>query len=291
MAESAISFSGMTFAEAQAKARMVFKRQDYETPDLDARLLLENASAATQAELISKSRSVLPEETAIQFAALVHRRVCGEPVHRILQFRDFFGRKFRLSSETLVPRPDTEILVEQVLGYCKSQSRPFHLLEIGTGAGIIAISLGAECRHLEITATDVSRDALATARQNADMHIPGGRVKFLHSDLFANLEGKFDAIVSNPPYIPTNDLAGLQTEVVDHDPVRALDGGADGLDYYREIFDKGRGFLKSGGMVFVEIGIGQKDDVCGIAASNDYTVVDVACDLSGLERVVVSEIL
>ena len=256
-----------------------------DTPQLDARLLLEKASGFDHAGLISHMNDVADVGVAPTFTKLIERRLNGEPVHRILGYREFFGRRFNLNRASLVPRPDTEILVENVLEQFCDATQVLKILDVGTGSGAIAVTLAAELPNASVTATDIDADALEQAHENADTHRVVPRMQFLKSDMFENVVGKFDIIVSNPPYIIRNDLNKLQVEVRCHDPLRALDGGEDGLDFYRTILEDGREFLEPGGVLFLEIGAGQAQEINSIAQQNDFNCIEMASDLSGTIRV------
>lgn len=264
------------------KAAHQFSRAGFQTPELDAKLLLQHLTGYSGAELISKSNDILSAEQTVQFVSLIERRLKHEPVHRIMGYREFYGREFFLSDETLVPRPDTETLVEEVI-----KLKPARVLEIGTGSGAIAVSLAAELQQAEIVATDISKSALETASGNAVHHDVGGRIRFVLADMYKGVSGKFDLIVSNPPYIPSTEIKTLQTEVKAFDPLKALDGGSDGLDFYRVIFEDAEAFLTPNGKVCVEIGLGQEDDVSKIALANGYFNVSVIKDLNQINRVVI----
>lgn len=270
-----------SIAKLLTKAARKFSEAGFETPELDAKLLLQHASSYSNVELISKSNELLDVETISRFWGFVDRRLKHEPVHRILGCRDFFGRKFSLSDETLIPRPDTEILVQTVLDLM-----PTRVLEIGTGSGAIAVSLAAEQLAMKIVATDVSKDALETAARNALVHNVENRIEFVDADLFDGLEGVFDLIVSNPPYIPSDDILELQKEVQFFDPPRSLDGGKDGLDFYRQIFEGAGKFLTPDGKICVEVGIGQADDVSSLALEHGFSEPVVIKDLNQINRVV-----
>ncbi|MEM9277514.1 MAG: peptide chain release factor N(5)-glutamine methyltransferase [Pseudomonadota bacterium] len=262
------------------------KAMQSSTPELDARLLLQEATGMSASRLISMSGERLETKSLSRVNAMLERRLDGEPVHRILGWREFYGRKFCLSGDTLVPRPETEILVEAVLEPMQDRREEIRILDIGTGSGVIAITLAAELSNSEIVATDVSEDALATARGNAEFIGVTARTSFVHSDLFENVDAKFDLIVSNPPYIPDREIGLLQKDVQLFDPHRALAGGEDGLDFYRAIFAECRNHLTDDGAVYVEIGMGQAEDVTLIANKNGFDAVTTFPDLSGIVRVV-----
>ena len=265
-----------------AKAAHQFSKAGFQTPELDAKLLLQHITGYSSAELISKSNDIISVEQSIEFADSVERRLVHEPIHRIIGYREFYGRDFLLSNETLIPRPDTETLVETVINL-----KPAKVLEIGTGSGAIAVSLAAELPEVEVTATDISKGALEIAARNATVHDVDERIEFFEADLFEGVTGKFDLIVSNPPYIPSAEIKTLQKEVQAFDPIKALDGGGDGLDFYRSIFEQSAEFLQSKGTICVEIGLGQEEDVSQIATNNRYSNINLIKDLSKINRVVV----
>ena len=277
----------MTYSRLLTKAAQEFAILGFETPKLDARLLLQEASDFSHAQFISSGDDICPEETDARYREFVERRKLGEPVHRILGYREFFGREFELSAETLVPRPDTEILIETVLENL-DQSKA-SILDIGTGSGVIAVTLAAELEGVSIVASDISENALATAKENAFKHGVEDRMSFVTSDVFASVDGEFDLIVSNPPYIPTQDLDGLSREVREFDPHTALDGGADGLEFYRHIFASAREYLVPSGMLIVEVGIDQALAVIEMAMENEFALKELRKDLSGVERVLMFE--
>ena len=260
-----------------------FTEAGIDSPEFDAKLLLQHASGFSGVELISKSNEFVGNGVIAKFWSYVERRLNFEPVHRILGYREFYGREFLLSDNTLIPRPDTETLVEAVLNI-----KPSTVFEIGTGSGAIAVSLAAELKEVTILATDISKEAFDTALQNACVHGVEDNIKFVKADLFDGLEGSFDVIVSNPPYILSSDIMALQKEVQFFDPVRALDGGEDGLDFYRKIFEKARSFLKPQGKVCVEIGIGQEDDIACIAKRCGFFDLVVIKDLNQINRVIMA---
>ena len=268
-----------------AKAVHEFQKKDIPTPEIDAKLLLQGVTGFSSAEIISRSNEALDVNKSVEFWSHVERRLSHEPVHRILGCREFYGRKFLLSEETLIPRPDTETLVEAVI-----KLAPSRVLEIGTGSGVIAVSLAAELKDVEIVATDISVNALETASRNASLNDVADCIQFVEADMYDGVKGTFDAIVSNPPYIPSDDISGLQQEVRLFDPLLALDGGTDGLDCYRSIFEGAQKRLSTGGKVFVEFGIGQEDDVAAIALEHEFSDVAVIKDLNHVNRVIIASL-
>jgi len=276
----------LTLSECLMEACDKLRVNSITNANLDARLLLQKVCNFSHAELISSGKDIISDEQSELFQTYIVRRISGEPVHRILGSREFYGREFTLSDETLIPRPDTETLVEQVIGHYKGGSRELSLLEIGTGSGVIAVSLACEIPQAYITAIDISQDALSTAHSNAVKHRVDNRINFIEHDMLEEFDGQFDAIISNPPYIPSKDILTLSKEVQNHDPLTALDGGKDGLSFYRAIFSQAPTMLVENGRVFVEIGIGQERDVVDIAKYNGFTSNSIARDIAGIARVV-----
>ena len=272
------------------RAKIILAEQKCPTPELDARLLLGEATGRSSAGIISGSRETLDVELVNRADAYLKRRAKGEPVHRILGWREFFGRKFNLSAETLIPRPDTETMIDAVLSRVQNASETIRILDIGTGSGAVAVTLAAELPGSQIVATDISQGALSTAKGNAIRHGVEKRIRFVLSDLFSNVGEQFDLIVSNPPYVPDGEIEVLEKEVRLHDPYPALAGGEDGLDFFRAIFREGHNHLVDYGRLFLEIGAGQSDGVCQLASKNGYVAVEKFSDLSGIERVISARI-
>jgi release factor glutamine methyltransferase len=279
-----------TLAAVLGEARLRLAAGDIEDPALEARIIVEHFAATERRDaIVSPGRRVTPDQLAAIDAALA-RRLAGEPVHRIFGWRDFYGLRLRLSPDTLEPRPDTETLVDAVLpflrgvagreGFCR-------VLDLGTGTGAIALALAAQVTQATVTATDISPGALATAAENAAAAGLSDRFIPLLSDWFLAVRGKFHAIVSNPPYICRQEIDRLQPEVRLHDPRRALDGGPDGLDAYRTIAAGAAAHLEDGGMVAVEIGDGQRQEVDRLFAEAGYRSLSSYRDLAGTERALV----
>jgi len=272
-----------TLSLALGEGILRLRTQGFDTPDLDAKLLLKHAAGFSSVDMITKANEPLDEDTITRFFTYLDRRVNCEPVHRILGYREFFGRSFFISEETLVPRPDTETLVEEAL-----KQKPETVLEIGTGSGVIAVTLAAELPSVRIVATDISDEALQTGRKNAQTCNVVKRIGFRKANLFEGITGSFDMIISNPPYVRSADINELQPEVKLHEPRAALDGGIDGLDFYRAIFEQGINHLNIAGHILVEIGKGQGPDVTNIAKNSGFSRVSGINDLNGTERVIVA---
>lgn len=282
--------SGERLDSLMASSRARLRAAELDTPDLDAELLVEWITGATRLDLISSPEKLIDEVQVVQLNDALERRIAGEPVHRIIGMREFYGLPFRLSPETLEPRPDTEALVELVSPYLEKlivQHGRATTLDMGTGSGAIVISLLHQFEKLHGVGLDVAEGALAMARINAAMNGVSDRFAALKSDWFANVRGRFHLIVSNPPYIPHEEIADLSREVREHDPMAALDGGADGLDFYRALAKHAAEYLYKDGIVAVEIGAGQFDDVSVIFESADFHLINNASDLGGHRRAMV----
>ncbi|OIS90661.1 protein-(glutamine-N5) methyltransferase, release factor-specific [Brucella cytisi] len=270
-----------------ADARTRLRAAELDTPDLDARLLVEWATGKTRLDLISAPEQLVDSAVIEKLSDALDRREKGEPAHRIMGVREFFGLPFRLSAATLEPRPDTEVLVELVIPALEAlavQKNTLELLDMGTGTGAIIISLLHRFERAHGIGLDMAEGALAMARINAVANGVCDRFAALKSDWFENVSGRFHLIVSNPPYIPHEDIAGLSREVREHDPLDALDGGSDGLNFYRALAQKAADHLYKQGMVAVEIGAGQFQDVEVLFESAGFSLAGHASDLGGHRR-------
>jgi len=245
---------------------------------LDADILLMAAAGIGRTALLTQGDEIIRGDAEAEFRRLLDLRAQGMPVQYILGRTEFMSLEFIVNENVLIPRPDTEILVEAVLER-ESGSRG---LEIGTGSGCISIALAHHGRNLQLTAIDICPKAIDIARQNADKHRVG--IDFIQMDIFASTPtGDFDFIVSNPPYIPTGDIAGLGANVRDFEPRRALDGGRDGLEFYRKIAKI------CNGRIYLEIGYNQGEDVCNILEDNRFANIDIIKDYAGHNRVVIGK--
>jgi release factor glutamine methyltransferase len=242
------------------------------------------------AQLISRGNQPISADTAARLDEAIRRHLAGEPVHRIAGKREFYGLSLALSQETLEPRPDTEALVDAVLPHLAeiaNRKGHAHVLDLGTGTGAICLALLSECAGATGIGSDVSADALATAARNAAANGLAGRFQAVESNWFAAIDGLFDLIVSNPPYIRSDEIADLDVAVRLYDPLRALDGGPDGLDPYRTIAAQAHRHLEAGGIVAVEFGWNQMQDVKAIFEAAGFTVLREVKDLAGHDRVLV----
>ncbi|HXE95633.1 MAG TPA: peptide chain release factor N(5)-glutamine methyltransferase [Dongiaceae bacterium] len=250
---------------------------------LEAEWLLCAAMGLDRVGLYLQYDKPLTNSELAAYRTLVARRARREPLQHILGSQEFCGLDYEVTPDVLIPRHDTEVLVSEALA---RQPSARSVLEIGTGSGCIAVTLQKKLSHAAVTATDISEAALNVARRNAGKH--GAAIEFLCGSLFAPVPGlRFDLIVSNPPYIPTADIERLDQEVRDYDPRSALDGGGDGLDIYRALIPAAVEHLNPGGLLLVEIGIGQKKDVAALFQRTcGYDEPFTALDPAGIERVV-----
>lgn len=271
-------------AEVLRAARARLEARVAGTPSLDARLLLERAAGLSHAEIVAEPERPIDDRTIDRLQALLARRETGEPISRILGEREFYGRRFAIGPAVLDPRPDTETLIEAALPLMTGDGA---ILDLGTGSGIIAITLLAERPRWRAMATDLSAEALAVAAANASAHGVADRLSLVHGNWFEPVTGRFDLILSNPPYIPLAEIEGLAREVREHDPRRALDGGPDGLDAYRRIAASAPSHMAPGAHVLVEIGKGQEEPVTAIFAAHGLSPGPRHRDLAGLVRCLV----
>lgn len=283
---------GMTIEQARRAIAAEFREAGLDSPDLDARILVGHVLGLDHAALISNGQRALDETHTVKVTAAAARRLAGEPVSRILGTREFWGMAFAVTPAVLDPRADTETIVELALAMIDrhgARTRALRIADLGVGSGAILLALLSELPNARGTGTDISRDALAVAARNARVLGLDARAEFIASHYGTALEGPFDLVVSNPPYIATADIAGLAREVREHDPHLALDGGTDGLAAYRAIAaDAGR-LLAPGGHLVVEIGAGQQADVERLFVAAGLEIAAVRHDLSDILRAIAAK--
>jgi len=278
----------VTLGEAWLMMRTAFRSAGLETADLDARLLTAKLAGVEPHQLVTGGDTPLEDGVRDRLAKAGQDRLEGMPVHRILGARDFYGLTLGLSPATLEPRPDTETLIDAVLPLVRqtlAAKGSCSIVDLGIGTGAIGLALVAECPEAHCLGIDVSAEAVATALENAKNLDLSRRYSAIVGDWFSGVETRFDLIVSNPPYIPTGDLAALAREVIDHDPMLALDGGSDGLDAYRVIAAQAGSRLEDDGFLALEIGIEQKRSVSALFAAHGFEDAGVFADLGGVDRV------
>jgi release factor glutamine methyltransferase len=280
--------AGQTVDTARRALTARFKSADIESAELDSRLLVGATLNVDLTGLITAANRRLTPDESDRLEAFAARRINGEPVARILGQKEFWGLPLKLSTATLVPRPDTETVVELTLEIIRAApSRALRIADLGTGTGAILLALLHELPDAFGVGTDISLDALRTARRNATDLGLASRAAFVACNYAAALAGPFDLIVSNPPYIRSADIAGLAPEVRDHDPLAALDGGADGLDAYRALIPQAAGRLAPGGALVVEGGKGQSGPIEALMTGAGLSVQNpVKTDLAGIFRAI-----
>lgn len=282
--------SGRTVSAILSGARSRFTEAGVADPATDARLLISGLLGLSSTEMLTRANDVPDAEKIAVIEAAIERRLQHEPVHRILGEREFYGLPLSLSAETLEPRPDTEILVDTMLPYLRtlaSEGGDLHILDIGTGTGAICLALLSELPQAKGTGSDISTDALQTAAANAKRNGLEERFRAIQSSWFDNIDGRFHAIVSNPPYIASKVIHDLAPEVKNFDPAAALDGGPDGLDAYRAIAKDAARFLRQNGIIGLEIGFDQCDDVSDVFESEGFRRLESVKDYGQNDRVLV----
>jgi release factor glutamine methyltransferase len=277
----------MTVLELLQTTTAYFGKKGVEQPRLSIEHLLADSLGKKRIELyLEFDRSL----SALELEPLrdkVRRRAEGEPLQHLLGHWDFYGRTFKTDKRALIPRPETELLVDTLLKEVTKGEPSTRLVDVGTGSGVLAITLALERPELEVFALDLSEEALALARENAERLGVLDRVAFRRSDLLEGIEGPFHWVVANLPYIPTSDLNGLQREVK-YDPGLALDGGKDGLTIIKRLIESVPGKIASNGMIALEIGQGQSQRVLGFLADHNYRDISIKKDYQGVERLLIA---
>jgi release factor glutamine methyltransferase len=284
-----VAVKATSVADARRTLTAQLRAGGIEAPELDARILVGHAVGLDHAGLAASAARFLSvaEESAI--AALALRRLAHEPVARIVGSKEFWSLRICLSAATLVPRPETETVVEAALAVIDARgarTRPLRIADLGTGSGAILLALLGELPNASGIGSDISARALATARVNA-RRLGFNRAAYVACDMAAALRGPFDIIVSNPPYIATGDIAALPPEVRNFDPRRSLDGGADGLDFYRAIAASAPALLAHDGALIVELGSGHAEPVAALFAAAGLAPLPPQPDLNGVPRALV----
>ncbi|MCQ2437867.1 MAG: peptide chain release factor N(5)-glutamine methyltransferase [Clostridia bacterium] len=274
----------MTISEWIRRATEALAESGSPDPRIDALWIAEDILGKTRTELHFEGDSDIDPETEQRMKALLKRRIEGEPAQYILESAYFMGQKFHVDSRVLIPRQDTETMVEAVIVALRAMETP-KVLDLCTGSGAIGLSIKALVPDASVTLADISKDALDVAKLNAKSLNLEAEIR--HSDLFKGLgKEKFNLIASNPPYIPSEDLKALQREVR-YEPMLALDGGADGLDFYRAIVEEAPAHLLPGGMIYLEVGIGEAEQVLSlVTAGIECAGAGIINDLNGIPRIV-----
>jgi release factor glutamine methyltransferase len=277
----------MTVLEILKKTEEFFKAKGLDSPRLNAELLLSHLLKCKRIELYVNFDKPLHEEEVNKFREYIKRRAAREPLQYITGDGPFHSFSVHVGPGVLIPRPETETLVETLFDDYPGLSGK-SILDMGTGSGILAIVVKKHCPGCEMAACDVSEEALKVARENGKKL--DAEIRWVKSDVFSNLSGKtFDLILSNPPYCKSGDLEKLEPEVRDHEPRLALDGGPDGLAFYRRFMTDAASHLNPGGRIYLEVGEGQAQDVAALGMASGLSLLKIVKDLSGKERVVVLE--
>ena len=276
-----------SIADARRALAAQFRNAGLDSPELDARILIGHALGMDHTALVATAAQPLAESAAAAIAGFAARRLAGEPVARIVGTKEFWGLSLIVTPAVLVPRPETETVVELALARVDrggARARPLRIADLGTGSGAILLALLTELPNAIGIGADIDTQALAVARRNAERVGLAARATFAASHYGSALRGPFDLIVSNPPYIASRDIAGLAPEVRDHDPTHALDGGADGLAAYRALASDAPRLLGADGHLVVEIGAGQQQDVEFLLRRGGLAMSARQHDLSGTMR-------
>jgi release factor glutamine methyltransferase len=262
------------------------QKKGVESARLEVQLLLAHALGCSRTELYMRHDQEPAEAHRVRFRELVQQRIKGSPVAYLLGRKEFFSLEFEVNPAVLIPRPDTEWLVTECLRLARALPEPA-VLDVGTGSGCLAVAVAHRHKAARVRAVDVSADALAVARRNAERHGVAGRIEFLQGDLFGPVGpgALFDFILSNPPYIRRADLAGLSADVREHEPMLALDGGPDGFAVLDRLIDGAPDHLAPGGYLIVEIGFGQEAEARSRFERRGYELAPTVRDLGGVPRV------
>ena len=256
----------------------LLKKCNIENPIINAEQLISHILGMNKTDLYLNSKDILDNEKSDLIAQLIIRRTKHEPLQYIIGETEFYGCKIKVNPDVLIPRPETELLVEKVL-----RENVRSILEIGTGSGAIAIALAKQMKNVQIEATDISQKALNTARQNAELN--NVSISFIQSDIFYNIKSKYDIIVSNPPYISKKEYNNLEPEIKDYEPEISLLAEEEGLFYYKKILEKAKDYLTENGKIYFEIGFDQAEKIKEIAKENGFDDINVFKDLNGFDRI------
>lgn len=273
-----------TISELLNFGKKYLSSENIDTAVLDAQLLLMYVLNLSRVQILAHKELKIDYDKQSQYINLLKQRANRKPIQYIIGKKEFMSLEFEVNDKTLIPRNDTEILVETILNNYNIE----YIMDMGTGTGCIAISLLYYNKNMKAVVVDINEEILNLARINAIKHRVQDRIEFIKSDLFESVPNyKFDAIVSNPPYIPSDEIVNLMADVKDYEPKSALDGGYDGLDFYRKITSKAMHFIKENGFIFYEIGYNQTQEVSQIMIENGLENIKIINDLASLPRVIV----
>lgn len=254
---------------------------------IDANMLLEQILQMDKVNIIINGNKEITEHKYISYMRLINIRAKGKPLQYITGYQEFMGLPFKVNNNVLIPRQDTEILVLEAIK-CIKENNITNILEIGSGSGCIPISICNECENVRATSVDISIEAISVAKQNAVTNKVDDRISFIQSNLFEKVDNinNFELFISNPPYIKRNEIVSLMREVKDYEPIGALDGGEDGLYFYKQISKKVKELTNEKSYIFYEVGHDQSEEVKEILEYYGYTNINISKDLAGINRVV-----
>ena len=278
----------ITYNDLYLEIRRQLRAADSGDPTLESRELVAFACGKTREELLRDSRLYVTPEVEARVRALVQRHLDGEPTAYLIGEWEFYGLPLDISRDVLIPRPDTEVLAGLAIDFVKTQGA-CRVLDLCAGSGCIGLAVASQCPESRVVLGELSEGALRICRQNIRRNGLSGRVVPMQMDALAPPPaqlGEFRCLVSNPPYIPAGDIPGLDPSVRDYEPHMALDGGADGLDFYRNLAREWNNALTVGGKIFLEVGIGQADDVLRLLRAQGFGDLEITKDLNGIPRVV-----
>jgi release factor glutamine methyltransferase len=274
--------TALSIGEALKEGKRLLREKGISSWSLDGDLIMINVSGLSKVELITKSHTLLSHEKKEEFFEYINRRLNLEPIQYIINHAEFMGLDFYVDKNVLIPRGDTECVIQPAIEYI-NENKCEKILDLCSGSGAIAISIAVYCKDTKaIWASDISSEALEIVRENSKLNKADNKIKTIQSDMFDKIEDCFDIIISNPPYIEKEEINKLLPNVKDYEPKIALDGGLDGLDFYRIIASEAKKRLKDNGRVYLEIGSLQKEEVKKIFSS--YTYICAVKDLYGLDR-------
>ena len=280
------------YSELYSEARRAFMTQeDAQTAGMLARSLLCHASGKTNEQIIAQREMYASEDACNEMAAAVERVLNGEPLAYVLGQWEFYGLPLQITKDVLIPRDDTCAVTELAIKQALFLGASPRILDLCTGSGCIGLAIASRVKDAKVTLADLSKEAIAVAKKNIALNKMTGRVSCIQADALgkpSTFLGQFDMIVSNPPYITSNEMLELPDSVKDYEPHLALFGGDDGLNFYRNIADSYRAALKPGGYLCFEFGMGQGDDVCKILQMNGYTILERSRDYNDRERAVIA---
>jgi len=287
----------MTILEALIRATEILRENKIDNPCSTTEIFLSSVLNLKRVELYLNKDRILTQQENEKFNSYLQQRISGKPIQYVTGEVGFFGLEFKIDPRAMIPRPETEVLVSEIVEQFKKTKKefdPLKVVDIGTGSGVIAITLAKELANSLIYATDISKDALELAKENAERNDVEQRIEFIYGDLFEpliekNFENSIDCVVSNPPYVKDSELGKLDKEIRNYEPKVALLSGEDGIGFHKKITEGAVTYLKSGGLLAFEVGLGDAERLTEfIASNNSYENIKIVKDLAGIKRVVLA---